>query len=130
MPVDLAGPRFAKAGIVYAPVSERRPWEQSSYCWEAPGTAHNPLYFEEINLERYGYNYGHLQPIVSAAHFFATIPLLPYEMTVHPPHEEVYSLGYYRPGDAAPRQRRRIELRADAGAMETAAVIGTILLLH
>ena len=126
----MAAPRFANAGVIYPPASEYRPWVASSFYWEAPGSAHYPLYFEEINLERYGYNYGHLQPLVSAAHFFATIPLLPYEMTVHPCHEEIYSLGYYRPGDPADRQRRRIELRADAGAVETGFVIGTILLLH
>ncbi len=129
-PADLAAPRFAKAGVIYPPASEYRPWMASSFYWEAPGSSHNPLYFEEINLERYGYTYGCLQPAVSAAHFFATIPLLPYEMVVHPPGEVVYSLGYYRPGDPAERQRRRISLRPGAGAIETGFVIGTILLLH
>ncbi len=130
MPLDAGAAKFGSSGVVFAPATERRDWPASSSYWEAPGSSHGPLYFEEINLERYGYSYGHLQPLVSAAHFFGTIPLLPYAMAVHPPHETVYSLGYYRPGDPAPRQRHRIELQAEAGAVETAAVIGAILLFN
>ena len=64
---------------------------------------HRPLYFEEINLERYGYGCGWcLQPGASAAHFFGTVPALPYLMTVDCPHECIYTLGHYRPGSCPP----------------------------
>ncbi len=130
-PLDLAAPRFARAGVTLAPASESRNWMEYSYYWKASGFCHQPLYFEEVNLERYGYRVGGcLQPLVSAAHFFGTIPLLPYKMVVHPPSECVYTLGYYRPGSPAYLQHERFQLRADAGAAETAAVIGTILLLR
>lgn len=129
-PADDAAGRFTEAGVVYSPANETRNWMEYSYFWMASGFACGPLYFEEPNLERYGYKVGCIQPCVSAAHFFATIPLLPYKMVVHPPHECVYSLGYYRPGDCAPLQHERFHLQADAAAAEAGVVIGTILLLH
>ena len=44
------------------------------YCWDAPVLGYQPLYFEEVNLERYGYGPRYLrmvQPVLSGAHFFA-----------------------------------------------------------
>ncbi len=43
-----------------------------------------------------------LDPAVSAAHFFGTLPILPYKMGVDTPCECQYALGYYRPGNCAP----------------------------
>jgi hypothetical protein len=130
LPEDFAAPRFAQAGVINAPAIESRNWMASDFYWVAPGLCTGPLYFEEVNLERYGYKFGCLQPAVSAAHFFATIPLLPYKMVVHPPHECVYTLGYYRPGDCAPRERERFHFEAGAAAAETGAIIGLILLFN
>ena len=71
--------------------------------WKASNLCHKPLYFEEVNLERYGHTAGPvLQPLVSSAHFFGNIIVLPYKMGVHGPTECQYSLGYYRPGNCAP----------------------------
>jgi hypothetical protein len=50
----------------------------------AAGFQHRPLYFEERALEREGRNYGLLQPAVSGAKFFATLPILPYKMGAQP----------------------------------------------
>jgi hypothetical protein len=73
------------------------------YQWDATCLCHRPLYFEEINLERYGYGCGCcLQPLASAAHFFGTVPALPYCMAAECPHECVYTLGHYRPGSCPP----------------------------
>ena len=38
-------------------------WEQRSdmltaFYWEAAGTRHHPLYFEDVNLERHGHSFG------------------------------------------------------------------------
>lgn len=78
-------------------------WRQTTFTWTATAMYHKPLYFEEVQLERYGHTVGPLlQPIVSSAHFFVTVPLLPYLMGVEPPGECMYTLGYYRPGDCAP----------------------------
>jgi len=87
-----------------------RGWPVKTFAWVASCLCHNPLYFEEINLERYGYGCGCygpccsncLQSAVSACHFFGTIPALPWEMAVDCPCECDYSLGYYRPGSCPP----------------------------
>jgi hypothetical protein len=80
-----------------------RSWPTSYYLWDATCLCHRPLYFEEINLERYGYGCGCcLQPLASAAHFFGTVPALPYCMAAECPHECVYTLGHYRPGSCPP----------------------------
>lgn len=81
------------------------PWNNSSYAWAATGFYHNPLYFEQENLERYGTGAPRwAQPTLSAAHFFATIPLLPYKIGSQGICENVYTLGHYRPGDCTPHQ--------------------------
>ncbi|MCA9237860.1 MAG: hypothetical protein KDA44_20440 [Planctomycetales bacterium] len=80
-----------------------RAWPQVTYRWKAAALCHKPLYFEQVQLERYGHSWGpYVQPLVSGAHFFASIPLLPYKMGIRTPNECVYTLGYYRPGSCAP----------------------------
>ena len=85
--------------VAYTP----RTWSNATMTWKASNLCHKPLYFEEVNLERYGHTAGPvLQPIVSSAHFFANIAVLPYKKGIHPPGECQYALGYYRPGNCAP----------------------------
>ena len=114
LPTDLAGPCWTQINQTSA-VS--RCWPVFSYNWDATCFYHNPLYFEEVNLERYGYqcgdrswccSYGReccLQPAASAAHFFGTIPALPYCLVADCPTECVYTLGHYRPGNCNPWRR-------------------------
>ncbi len=45
---------------------------------------HNPLYFEEFNLERCGYTLGCAQTFVSACHFFGNALALPYRAVERP----------------------------------------------
>jgi hypothetical protein len=80
-----------------------RHWAPIDYTWTASALCHKPLYFEQVQLERYGHSLGpYLQPLASGAHFFLSVPTLPYKMGVNPPNECVYALGYYRPGSCAP----------------------------
>lgn len=80
-----------------------RSWPCQTFTFTASSLCHKPLYFEDIQLERYGHSAGPLlQPFKSTAHFFLRTALLPYQMGIHPPTECQYALGYYRPGDCAP----------------------------
>ena len=90
---------------------------------------HRPLYFEEIYLERHGYNFGCAQPLVSAAHFFGRIPVLPYMMVVDRPCDCIYTLGHYRPGSCAPFRYHVAPLRAKAGLVEAGVVTGLVFLV-
>jgi len=105
-----------------------RAWPGIVYQWEPSYLCHRPLYFEEVNLERYGYMPGGhycngipaalVQPVLSGARFFATIPILPYKGTVEPPYECIYTLGHYRPGSPAPHQIHWMPLSPAAGGVE------------
>lgn len=80
-----------------------RQWLPMTMTWKASALCHKPLYFEEVGLERYGHTTGPFaQPVISTAHFFVNIAVLPYKMGIHPPNECQYALGYYRPGNCAP----------------------------
>lgn len=80
-----------------------RNFQGTLFAWKASSLCHKPLYFEDVELERYGQTCSPLfQPIISAAKFYLTLPILPYMMGLEPPLECIYPLGYYRPGSCAP----------------------------
>lgn len=101
-----------------------RGWNGMAYYWDASHLIHQPLYFEDVNLERAGYSYGILQPAVSAARFYSRLPLLPYALAVHPHYKAVYPLGEFRPGSPAPYVCDRPPLSLHGSAVEAAVVTG------
>lgn len=105
-------------GEVFTP----RCWEQVCYMWKASALCHKPLYFEQKHLERYGHSWGpYLDPVVSGAHFFTRLPVLPYCMGIKAPNECVYTLGHYRPGSCAPYMIEPIPFTWRAALMEAGA---------
>ena len=109
---------------------EPRNWAETTFTWKAAGLCHKPLYFEQPQLERYGHYWGPIvQPILSAGHFFVSIPLLPYNMGLNPPNECMYSLGYYRPGSCSPYMLDPFPLSVRAGLMEAGAITGLTFIL-
>jgi hypothetical protein len=107
-----------------------RQFTSTMFTWKAAGYCHKPLYFEDWNLERYGHSHGRLlDPFVSAAHFFVTLPVLPYKMGVELPWECVYPLGYYRPGSCAPWTCPAVPISARGFAVQAATVTGIVFLL-
>ncbi len=108
---------------------EPRRFATTLFTWKAAGYCHKPLYFEDWQLERYGHSHGPLaDPFFSAAHFFTTLPVLPYKMGVELPWECVYPLGYYRPGDCAPWTVPAIPISLRGMAVEAATVTGLVFL--
>jgi hypothetical protein len=103
-------------------------WNWSICNWAAANTFSNPRYFEDRMLERHGHKRcGHLQPLVSGARFFATVPMLPYLMTIREPCDCEYTLGYYRPGSAVPAMLQRPPYERHALIIESAAVAGAMI---
>jgi hypothetical protein len=112
MPTDFATPCWEQ--INSGPNGLCRCWPTLTYQWDATCLCYQPLYFEEINAERYGYVCDNCcgcccccpgncaQSAASAAHFFGTIPCLPYCVAAECPTECVYTLGHYRPGSCPP----------------------------
>lgn len=132
MPADIATSRLeGMVDVSHASVL-LRDWMGLRFCWDAPAFCHQPLYFEEVNLERYGYGPRYvrvLQPVLSGAHFFATVPALPYKMAADPPWDCAYTLGHYRPGSPAPYRVMNPPHSALGGLAEAGTVLGLIVLI-
>ena len=136
MPPDDAAKDYRAMSEVAVGPALGRGWSRRMYLWEASSFCHRPLYFEEINLERYGFfccdhrcggiPSALVQPVLSGAHFFASVPALPYKMTLDPPCECIYTLGHYRPGSCVPHRIHRIPLRPLPAAAEACVITGLV----
>jgi hypothetical protein len=91
---------------------------------------HQPLYFADTNLERYGTSkYPRIQPLCSAAHFSASAIALPYQMaTQHPGRTYRYSHPYAA-GRYGYYERTLRPLDGQASLVQSAAVLGLIFAL-
>ncbi|XZE32712.1 hypothetical protein SH501x_003468 [Pirellulaceae bacterium SH501] len=102
----------------------------TTMTWKASGACHKPLYFEEVQLERYGHEWGPwAQPAISSLTFFKNVAVLPYKMGIHPMNECQYSLGYYRPGSCAPWTVGPVPISLRGAAVQAAAVTGAVFAL-
>ena len=127
LPKDHAALCWAERNAIGGPFAAIRGWPVMPYYWDAPCLCYRPLYFEEINLERHGYGCcACIQPAISAAHFFGTIPALPYCMAEHCPCGCEYTLGHYRPGSCPPWRHHWPSCKPIAAAAEAGVVTGLI----
>ena len=123
-----AGEDFPYECSVSTSSHQPRQWPEITYNWKASALCHKPLYFEQVQLERYGHSWGpYVQPIMSGVHFFGSVPILPYKMGIRTPTECVYTLGYYRPGSCAPYMIDPVPFTWRAALFQTGAVTGTAL---
>lgn len=101
-------------------------------AWAAPAVYSRPLYFEQPNLERYGHHVALCegdnltQSALSAAHFFATVPVLPYKLGAERPGECSYVLGHYRPGSCNPHRLLKPRLSLEGLVYEGLTVTGLV----
>lgn len=123
VPRSYAAQYFSRTGPESA---AGRTWQPADFAWVPDGDCYQPLYFNEPNLERHGYSHGLLQPVYSAAHFYGTIPALPYLLVASPPRECVYTLGKKRPGSPVPYRFPRWPLSVRGGVAESLVVSGLI----
>jgi len=106
-----------------------RDWYGTDFYWKASGLCHKPLYFEQVALERYGHSWAMpVQAVFSGAHFFATVPILPYKMGMDPPWECQYALGYYRPGNCAPFLVPAVPISVRGGLLQAGVMTGGVFL--
>lgn len=78
-------------------------WDEISAGWTSPEFYTRPLYFEQINFERYETSApAWTRPMVSYAQFLGTIPVLPYKMGANGPRDRIYTVGHYPYGQVAP----------------------------
>jgi hypothetical protein len=118
-PLTVQAAQSTEANTVWAPVPTP----------DSMNFPYQPLYFEEPNLERYGRSSGHLQPVLSGMRFFATIPALPYAMTVHRPNRLYLWRWPYEAGWGAPRVRELPPLDAKASLVQASLLTGLIFVV-
>jgi hypothetical protein len=100
------------------------------YQWAPTNFYHYPLYFEDPSLERYGHTYHPIvQPFASTGLFATQLVGLPYQMALHPIHSKQYALGYYRPGEFAPKKHYQIPFNEEATVVEVATIVGLFLII-
>lgn len=129
--IELHDNRIVPKSCPLSPEGENFPAREfagTNFTWTASNLCHNPLYFEQPGLERYGHTIGPLQPVLSGAQFLVTIPALPMLMAIDPPNECVYALGYYRPGSCAPRKWSPIPY-STRGALATGGIATALVFL-
>jgi len=129
LPSDHAAPRFALEASELNPVTLTRQWEIRTCEWDAPMSRHFPLLFEETNLERYGYHFGVLQPVISGVNFYTNIAVAPYKGYTRRYCDPVYTLGHYRPGNCVPYQWHLYKFDPKAAALYGGTIAGGIILI-
>lgn len=107
-----------------------KPAPRTVVQWAPTNLWYYPLYFEDPGLERYGHTRKPwIQPFVSTGRFFGQVVGLPYQATLHPPHCREYALGYYQPGEWAPKKKYQVPWNEEAAATEFLWITGLILLI-
>ena len=104
LPEDVAAKIFDAEPTING--NRDRGFGETLYFWEASNLAHKPLYFEQAYVERYGYNYRCLQPVVSGVEFYTDVAVLPIKMAATIRRPYIYALGPARPGTRGTRDPR------------------------
>ena len=79
-----------------------------TFAWQAPDIKYQPLYFEDVALERYGQTLpAYRQTLRSAWHMTKSFTGLGFQMLETPPRSCDYPLGFCRPGNCVPQTTQR-----------------------
>jgi hypothetical protein len=90
---------------------------------------HQPLYFEQANLERCGKSWGCLTTAVSVTHFAASTVMLPWQMAVSPPCSTVRTLRDCKAGCEYPISSLLPECSWTGATAEAAVITGLIFII-
>lgn len=126
-------PRDASTDVFGTATAEtvyRRRWNRGRLTWSASSLDHKPLYFDDVPLERYGQSVcPPLQPAISAARFFGTLPIMPYKIGIDHPMRCISTLGHYRPGSPTPCIHQSVPFSWDGATLEAVAWTGLVFAL-
>ncbi|MFP6764922.1 MAG: hypothetical protein VB858_14950, partial [Planctomycetaceae bacterium] len=107
-----------------------RSMEATVFQWQPSNLWHYPLYFEDPGLERSGHSFEHwLQPFYSVGRFGVQLVGIPYQMTLDPICKKRYALGWYRPGECAPKQVGQVPWNTRAVINQAAVTTGAFFAL-
>ncbi len=115
----------AKAPVSTHPYTPRN-YAVAKICAEPRYVSYDRLHFEELNAERYGWNLGWIQPMVSAAYFYKDFLFLPYELASYPHRQFETSAGKCLPGDSVPYILYPPEITLSGIAAEAGVAVGLV----
>ena len=100
-----------------------RNWPRMVCTAEPNYVGYNRLLFNQINLERYGWDLGAITPFVSAGLFFKDVLFLPYHLATDPFRLYEYNTGYCLPGDPVPLLLYPPEISFTGALAEMGAIV-------
>jgi hypothetical protein len=110
----------------YDPSLRAMTWPQLNAIVEPNYVCYGRLLFEQRNPERYGWDVGPIQPLLSAGIFFGDVILLPYNVARYPCRKYECSAGLCLPGDPVPLMLYPPELTV-TGILTEAAVAAALV---
>jgi hypothetical protein len=114
---------FPEEPVLSTQPYQGRAWPPQKELAEASYVCYGRLLFEEKNSERYGWDLGAIQPIVSASVFFKDVLVLPYHAATDLCRCNECSAGYCLPGDPVPYLLYPPEISLTGAFAETAAAV-------
>jgi hypothetical protein len=100
-----------------------RRWDPLKEVAEPNYVTYHRLTLEQKNTERYGWDLGVVQPLVSALHFYSDVVLLPYHIGKRPCQQVDSNAGYCLPGDPVPLLLYPPELSLSGVGLEAAVLV-------
>lgn len=114
---------FPRYALVPPPIVPVRFWQPVPEVVEPLYLCYDRLYFEQINQERYGWDLGPLQPLISAGIFYLDVATLPYHAATDPLRCYECNTGYALPGQCVPLLLYQPEWSV-TGALAEAGAVG------
>lgn len=90
---------------------------------------HHRLYFEELNAERYGWDLGLIQPVVSTGYFVKDVLLWPQHIATRPHQRYECSAGHCMPGDPVPYLIYPPEWSVSGSVVEAGTIVALYALI-
>jgi hypothetical protein len=103
-----------------------RHWPPQTEVVEPNYVCHGRLLFEDKNSERFGWDFGILQPVISTAKFYADVVTLPYHIATAPCRCYDCSAGLCLPGDPVPYLIYPPEISVTGSLAEAGSILGIL----
>jgi hypothetical protein len=84
------------------PFTGRHDWPLMEETVEPYYTVYRRLYFEQMNAERYGWDFGFWHPLIATVTFYWDFATLPFQFVAEPCRRYEYNSGLCLPGDPVP----------------------------
>lgn len=123
----------ARAMFPETPILSKEPWRPRAFppmveFVEPAYVCHRRLYFEQPNFERYGYDFGVLQPAMNLGVFYYDVFMFPYHAFSDLHNCTECNVGKCLPGDPAPMLYTPERFSVTGTIGQAAAIVGGLYL--